>query len=421
MAKFIIEGGNRLSGSIKISGAKNEALKILPASILASTSSTLKNIPKITDIDRMIDILKSIGAKISLDNGIAEIETSGINSYEPDQSLIKKLRGSIVIVGPLLAKFGRAVLSQPGGCLIGARPIDEHLDVFRQMGVRVDQKGDTYYLKGRPKAANIILNKMSVTATENAMMAAVFSKGITKINVAAAEPEIADLAKYLNKMGAKIKGAGTHEILIEGVNKLTGVEHEILPDRIEAGTYLMIAIATNSNTEIGPVVSDHLSLVLKKLITSGANIKIIEKDGKEYIKTGSHGELNAASIDTRTYPGFPTDLQSPYAALMTQARGKSQIFETLFEGRFLYLDELNMMGAKTEILSPQVINIKGPTRLKASEIYSRDLRGGAALVIAGLIANGTTIINGLEFIDRGYEAMDGKLRAVGAKIERAEN
>lgn len=420
MAKFEIEGQQKLHGTILISGAKNAALKILPASILADTSSVILNVPNISDISTTANILKSIGAKIEIQNHVATIDPSHVDSYKPDADLVKHLRGSIVLIGPLLAKFGRAEFSQPGGCLIGARPIEDHLDIFRQMGVKIVLKNNTYFLSGKPKSGTIVLNKLSVTATENAIMATVLSPGITKIHVAAAEPEIVDLADFLNKMGAKISGAGTHDIIIEGVGKLHGTKHNIIPDRIEAGTYLMAAIATNSEVKIGPVVPNHLNIVLKKMSATGAKIGIIEINGEKYLQTKKYKELKAQDIDTRTYPGFPTDLQSPFVTLMTQAQGTSQIFETLFEGRFLYVEELLTMGAKVEIISQHVIKVSGKTNLLGKEIFSRDLRGGAALVIAALAAKGKTIINGLEFIDRGYEDMDGKLRAAGIKIKRVE-
>lgn len=421
MSKFEIEGRKELKGKIQISGAKNAALKILPASILGSTNSIIKNVPKISDIDKMISILQSIGAEISRDEDTININTSNINSFSPDEKLIKKLRGSIVTIGPLLAKFGEAIFSKPGGCLIGSRPIDDHLDIFRQMGIEITEDNNSYHLIGKPKAADIILNKLSVTATENAIMASVFVDGVTNIHVAAAEPEIIDLANFLNQMGAKISGAGTHDIKVEGVTELHGTEYEIMPDRIEAGTYLIAAIAANSEIEIGPVISNHLSIVLKKLRDAGAQFEIITRDGKEFIQTKKHNSLTAVDVDTRTYPGFPTDLQSPFVVLMTQAKGECKVFETLFEGRFLYLDELILMGANIEILSPQIIKIEGPTQLKSSDIFSRDIRGGAALVIAALIATDTTTVNGLEFIDRGYENMDQKLASVGASIRRIED
>ncbi len=420
MSKFIITGQQKLEGKVNILGAKNAALKILPAAIIADSTSTISNVPDIVDIRHMLEILESIGAKTNFENNTVTIDPTGVNTHIPDAKLIKKLRGSIVLVGPLLAKFGQAKISQPGGCLIGARPIDDHLDIFAQQGVDIQQTEDGYDLSGKPKAAKIVLGKLSVTATENAIMASVLSPGRTEIHVAAAEPEIADLASYLNKMGARISGAGTHEIVIEGVESLHGTEHHILPDRIETGTYLIAAIATNSEVEIGPFISNHLNIVLKKLWLTGANFEIIERDGKEYLLTHEHGKLAAQNIDTRTYPGFPTDLQSPYAALMTQAEGECTIFETIFEGRFLYLDELAMMEAKVEVLSPHITKIYGPTELEGADIISRDLRGGAALVIAALIAKGETTISDIYYIDRGYEKMDERLTNLGAIIKRVE-
>lgn len=418
MTKLRIVGGNKLSGEIKISGAKNAALKILPAAILADTPGTISNVPDIADIGCLLEILTSIGARIQRDSTTVVVDPSQINSTCPDPHLVKKLRGSIVLIGPLLAKFGEAAFSQPGGCLIGARPIDDHLDVFKQMGVEVAQVGDTYHLKGKPKACEITLNTMSVTATENAIMAAVLSPGTTTIHVAAAEPEIADLAKFLNKMGAKVTGAGTHDIIIEGVERLAGVEYSVMPDRIEAGTYIIAAAATNSELTIGPIIPEHLSLVLKKLRSMGANFEIMARNDEKYIKTKHHDHLNSVNMDTRTYPGFPTDLQSPFAVLLTQATGQGRIFETIFDGRFLYLNELQKMGANSEVLSPHIIQIYGPTPLRGKTIISQDIRGGAALVIAALAAKGETTIEQAELIDRGYERIDQKLQAVGANIER---
>lgn len=418
--KFKVRGKNRLSGEIRIKGAKNAALKIIPAAILASSPCVIKNVPNISDVNKLIEILSSIGAKINFNDGEVRIDASTINSSHPDEKAVKKLRGSIVLVGPLLARFGEAEFSQPGGCLIGARPVDDHLDVFRQMGIKIEYRDEKFYLSGKPKASHVVLKKMSVTATENAIMASVFSTGKTSIHAAAAEPEIKDLADFLNKMGAKITGAGTHEIEIEGVDKLNGVEYEVLPDRIEAGTYIIAGIVTNSEIIVGPVIAHHSDLFFKKLQDAGAHFEIFERDGKQYVKTFEHGDLSAQDIDPRPYPGFPTDLQPQYAVLMTQAKGRTEIFDTLFDGRFRYLEELRLMKANTEVLNPNRIIIEGPTSLKGAEVTSLDIRGGAAVVLASLVAEGETIINNIEFIDRGYEDMDGKLKGIGAKIERME-
>jgi len=418
MSQFKIIGQQKLHGKVNILGAKNAALKIIPAAILGNSASIISNVPDIIDIEKMIKILDSIGAKTEFSGNTVTIDPTKINSYKPDKELIKKLRGSIVLVGALLSKFGRAHFFQPGGCLIGARSIDDHLDIFEQLGVKIRVKDGEYDLSGYPKAGHIVLKKMSVTATENAILSTVLSNGITHIHAAAAEPEIADLANFLNKMGASVSGAGTHEITVTGVKTLTGANHQIIPDRIEAGTFLMLAIATNAELEIGPIVSNHLNVVLKRLDDAGAKFEIIAKDGEEFIRTKKHAGLISQNIDTRPYPGFPTDLQSPYAVLMTQAKGESHIFETMFEGRFAYLEELKLLGGNSLILNPHEFSISGPTILKATEISSQDIRGGAALVLAALIAEGTTIINDVEIVDRGYEKIDTKLRAIGARIER---
>jgi UDP-N-acetylglucosamine 1-carboxyvinyltransferase len=420
MSKFRIIGRKELKGEVTVSGAKNAALKILPAAILSSEPSVIKNVPEILDIEKMVGIIKSIGAEIKLENNVVTINPEKINSHHPDESLVKKLRGSIVLVGALLSRFGEAVFSQPGGCLIGARSIDDHLDVFRQLGVSIEYKDEKFYFKGKPKAGDVILNKMSVTATENAILATVLSPGTTHIHVAAAEPEIPDLANYLNKMGAKITGAGTHDITVVGVSDLHGADYEILPDRIEAGTYIMIGVMTNSEITVGPFVSEHLSIVLKKLKNIGAKFEIEQRGGQEYIKTLKHGKLTAEDIDTRPYPGFPTDLQSFYAVLMTQAEGRSHIFETMFEGRFASIEELQILRGQTQILNPHEFIVDGSTLLKGNTISSKDIRGGASLVAAALIAEGETIIEDIEFVDRGYEKIDEKLNKLGASIERID-
>lgn len=420
MSKFQIRGGKELKGEILVSGAKNAALKIIPAAILADSPSIISNVPNILDIEKIIEILRSINSDITFENNIVKIDPTRINSTTPNESLVKKLRGSVVLVGALLAKYGHAVFSEPGGCLIGARAIDDHLDLFRQLGVKIHISDGKYIMKGKPKAGKVVLNKLSVTATENAILATVLSDGITHIHVAAAEPEIADLANFLNKMGAKVEGAGTHNIFVTGVKKLSGVSYEILPDRIEAGTYIIAGVATNSEITVGPVITDHLDLVLKKLSDAGAKYKVIERNGHEYIKTLKHGELLARDVDTRPYPGFPTDLQSPYAVLATQCKGTTRIFETMFEGRFSYLEELKLLRANASILNPHEIEIHGVTKLFGTNISSKDIRGGAALVIAALLASRVTTIDDIEFIDRGYEKIDEKLNKIGADIERIE-
>lgn len=420
MAKYQIRGAKTLSGFIKISGAKNSALKLLAASILSSETSIIHNVPDIIDINKMENILLHLGCEVEIKGDTVTVNSKNLNSTRLDPELTKKIRASIVLAGPMLSRFGKVSITEPGGCLIGVRPINDHIDVLNQYGIRVKQKQDEYFFSGKPKSGEIIMSEMSVTATENAIMAAVLSPGKTVIRVAAAEPEIIDLADFLNKMGAKIVGAGTHNIFIEGVDSLHGCEHTVVQDRIEAATYLMMAIATNSQLKIGPIMPEHLSIVIKKLKRAGAIFSIIQESDKYYFKTGKQKEITPVNVNTRTYPGFPTDLQSAYAALMTGSRGTTRIFETIFESRFGYIEELKKMNANIEIVSPHIINIKGGRSLRRAEIDAFDIRGGAALVLAALTANGLTTINHIEMIERGYEQLDTKLSEVGADIKRIE-
>ncbi len=420
MPRYIINGQQKLHGHIPISGAKNSALKLLAASVLAKGKTVLNNVPDIIDIAKMENILIHLGAKVNKDISQISIDTSCINTTLLNSEFTKKIRASIVLVGPMLSRFGEVTIFQPGGCLIGVRSIDDHIDLFKQFGVEVIEDGDKYIFKGKPKSGEITLCKMSVTATENAIMASVLSPGRTIIRVAAAEPEISDLANYLNKMGADIKGAGTHDIEINGVKELIPTDFTIMQDRIEAATYIMAAIATNSEVEIGPFIPEHLSIVMSKLQKSGAKFCFKQKEGQNFITTMRHEDLKPVDIDTRTYPGFPTDLQSVYAVLMSQAKGKTRIFETLFESRFGYIEELKRMDANINIISPHIIEIIGKTFFKGEIIDAYDIRGGSALVLAGLLAKGETIINHAEMIERGYENMVEKLFNSGAHIKRME-
>lgn len=419
MSQFIVKGDAKLSGKVVVSGAKNAALKIIAASIMADSPSIIENVPRISDIITLENIIRSTGVKIDVENNTVTIDPTSMTNSKLDANLIKKLRGSIVLAGPMIGKMGKVTIAQPGGCLIGARPIDSHLDVMRQFGVEVIEQNDTYILQGKPKAADIILSEMSVTATENAIMTAVLACGISTISVANVEPEIGDLIDFLNSMGAEISGRDTHKLTIKGTKNLKGVKHRILPDRIEAGTFLCLAIASNSEITICDVIPDHLSIVIKKLKDMGAEFEFEKTpEGKTNIITHKRGELKSIDIDPRTYPGFPTDLQSVYAVLSTQSDGPTRIFETLFESRFGYISELKKMGANISIESPHIVYIYGPEPLNGAEINSSDIRGGAALVIAALIANGNTVINDIEFIDRGYEKIDEKLASLGANIVR---
>ncbi len=414
MSKYKIVGQKELTGEVRIGGAKNAALKIIAASIMADSPSTIHDVPRIKDIEILEEIIIKAGGKVDVDGNTVRIDPRGIKTTKLDEELTKKLRGSIVLTGPMLSKFNEVEFAQPGGCLIGARPIDTHLDVFRQFGIVLIEHGESYELKGKPKAGEVIMSELSVTATENAIMSAVLSEGTTTIHAGAAEPEIYDLIKYLNAMGAKITCTEGHSMVIEGVKKLRGVKHTVLPDRIEAGTYIFIALATNSKITLENVHPKEMMHIIKKLSDAGANLEFTENS----ISINKNNDLKAIDIDTRTYPGFPTDLQSQYAVYSTTTNGKTRIFETLFESRFGYIDEIKKMGANIEVEGPHIVNIHGPVELNGTNIDANDIRGGAALVLAGLIAKGETTINGIELIERGYEGMEEKLKALDADIEK---
>jgi len=414
MSKYKIVGQKELAGEVRIGGAKNAALKIIAASVMADSPSTIHDVPRIKDIEILEEIIVKAGGKVDVDGNTVRIDPRGIKTTKLDEELTKKLRGSIVLTGPMLSKFNEVEFAQPGGCLIGARPIDTHLDVFRQFGIVLIEHGESYELKGKPKAGEVIMSELSVTATENAIMSAVLSEGETKIYAGATEPEIHDLVTYLNKMGAKITADHSHTYTVVGVDKLKGAEHTIIPDRIETGTYLLIGLATNSEITINNVRPETLMHLIKKLRNAGAKLTV----GKDSITTQKGQTYKAIDIDTRTFPGFPTDLQSQYAVYSTTTDGKTRIFETIFESRFGYIDEIKKMGANIEVEGPHIVNIDGPIELNGTNLDANDIRGGAALVLAGLIAKGETTINGIELIERGYEGMEEKLKALGADIEK---
>ncbi len=414
MEKYKIIGNHPLSGEIKVSGAKNAALKILAASILSDQICQVENIPQIEDIKRMAEILESLGAKITWQESNLEIDPSGIKKSTPDQQLVKKLRSSIMLAGPLLARFGEVTMSHPGGCIIGKRPIDLFLSGLRAMGAEIFDHGESFTLKAKKlKGAKIVMPKIAVTATESLMMTACLAEGKTTIINAAMEPEIPALADYLNKCGAKITGAGTPQIIIEEVEKLSGGKYELIPDRIETGSFVILGLATNSKIKITNCNPKHLETVLAILKNAGANLEI----GPDYIATKT-SHLRATEIQTHEYPGFPTDLQAPFTVLMTQADGRSLIHETIFEGRLFYTDKLNTMGADIIMCDPHRVIVSGKTKLHGKKLESPDLRAGMALIIAGLCAEGETIIDNIYQIERGYENIVSRLKNIGAKIEK---
>ena len=417
MAKFIIQGGKSLEGEIEVSGAKNAGLKMMAAALLTDQTIKLNQVPDIRDIQTMKTILEKLGATVQFTNHQVTVNCSNVKKPEPDYQLVKHMRGSVVVIGPLLARFGQTKIPQPGGCLIGSRPIDTHINALKQLNVEYEQDQDYYYFKTKGlKGTRVVLDEMSVTATENVLMAATLAKGKTEIHLAASEPEIEDLAKMLNNMGAKIKGAGTPVIVVEGVKKLHTVEHTVIPDRIEAGTLAIAAAVSRGNVYIKNIIPSHLDIVLQKF--KKANVNFVIKNNILHIKPTTI--FNPISIDTRPYPGYPTDLQAPLSVLLTQANGTSRIFETMYEGRLGYVKELEKMGADIKMLDSHTIVINGPTPLYGKKITSFDIRAGATLIIAALIGQGESVIDRIELVDRGYEKLEERLKKLGAGVKRVD-
>lgn len=420
MSKFIIQGEHKLQGEFTPRGAKNAALKMMAAAAMADGKTILRNVPDLTDIVNMTKILNSLGVFITRYENTLEIDPRTVSNENPDYAAIRKFRGSVVIIGPMLALFGKISLPQPGGCVIGVRSIDTHLHAFEAMGAKIKEEGDLYHIECEElHGSYIVLEEASVTATENVLMAATLAKGITTIKNAAMEPEISDLAKMLNKMGAKIQGIGTATLIIEGIKKLKGTNWSILPDRIEIGTMAIAGAITKGELIINPVIPEHLDLPLLKLKQANVNYELEKNfDGSHKLIIKKSTRFYPFKIDTRAYPGFPTDLQAPMSVLATQASGTSTIFESMFESRLNYARELNRMGSKICLENSREAIIHGPTSLKGKKIVSPDLRAGATLLLAALIAQGESEINQVEIIDRGYEAIDERINALGGKIER---
>jgi UDP-N-acetylglucosamine 1-carboxyvinyltransferase len=415
-SQFIIEGGKTLQGSVKVSGSKNAALPILCASLLAKSKSTLENIPDINDIHTLLKIFNYLNVKTTFNNNTVEIDPSEIKYKAIPEELICSMRASILLLGPLLAHFKEASIPFPGGCVLGRRPVYAHTHALSKLGAEIIDAEKHLHLTAREfKGASIIMPEISVTGTENAIMLAAQSPGKTAIRLAAAEPHVQDLCNYLNKMGAKIKGIGTHFLEIEGVAELSGTNYKITGDYLEAGTFVIAGLITQGEMEITGIETYQLDSFWQKIDEAGANYEL--HPDKIIIKKSP--KLTAvSSLRTAVYPSFATDLQAPFSVLLTQAEGKSKIFETLFEGTLNYLFELEKMGAKVNVLNPHQAIITGPTKLKGVPISSLDLRAGAAMVLAALCAEGTTQISNINYIDRGYENFEKKLEGLGASIQR---
>ena len=413
MSKFIIQGGKKLFGEVKISGSKNSALPIIAATILNGGKTTLYNVPNIQDVQTMYEIIKEIGGEITKKNNKIIIDTSKIHRYEIPDNLMRKMRSSVILAGALIGKYKKARFSYPGGCEIGSRPIDLHLKGFEKLGIEIKEEfGEIVCETEEIKGTQIHLDFPSVGATENIILSACLAKGTTILTNAAREPEVEDLIKYLNKMGAKIKGAGTDTIEIIGVKRLSEeISYNIMPDRIEAGTYLIAGAITGGNIRITNANSKHIEPIINKLEEANCKLKI-EKSEIEII---SPKRIKAVDIKTMPYPGFPTDMQSIFATLLTTAKGTSVITENIFESRYKYVQELNRMGAKIKVEGRNAI-IKGTKRIQGANVIATDLRGGAALVLEALVAKGVTEIDNIHYILRGYENIEEKLKKVGAKI-----
>lgn len=418
MSKFIIKGGKPLNGTIKIFGMKNAATPIIAATLLTEEECVISNVPKISDVLHLLEILRSLGVKIEW-TGHHELRICAKNANigALDKKAVQSMRSSILLMGPLLARFKRVTIPEPGGCIIGNRPIDTHLFALNKLGAKISKENGSYTLEAKSlNGTLIILPEFSVTATENLVMAASLAQEKTEIKLAAAEPHVQDLIKFLNQMGAKISWVGTHHLVIEGVKKLHGAYHTLIPDQIEIGTFAVAAAVSRGEVLIENIIPEHLDIILLKLEEAGVNFEV----GNNYLKIKPSSSLRAFRLQTLPYPGFPTDLQAPFGVLATQCNGTSLIQDPLYEGRMSYVSELVKMGANAIVADPHRVVITGPTPLYGQEIKSFDLRAGATLIIAGLIAEGETIINEAEVVDRGYERIEERLHALGAEIKRIE-
>ena len=423
MAKYIVEQSGPLRGVVQISGAKNAVLPLMAAALLSEEECVIRDVPDLRDVSLMREILSSLGSQIEeIDENVLSIHTRDILSTEADFELVNKMRASILVMGPLLARKGRAVIPMPGGCAIGARPIDLHLKGFEALGAQIVKNDEAGFVEAVAGPQGLIgetiyLDFPSVGATENIMMAAVLADGTTYIENAAEEPEIVDLANFLNKMGAKIKGAGTDTIKIEGVEGLGGAKHTVIPDRIEAATFMLAAAITRGAVHICNAVPDHLKPVIAKLRECGVRIEVGDDD---LIVRGDLGPQYATDIKTLPYPGFPTDIQSPFMAYLTTVEGSSTVIETVFENRFMHVAQLGKMGAIIETAGNKA-NVRGNAKLRGCHVMATDLRAGAALVLAGLAAEGTTEISEIYHIERGYEKFIEKFNSLGAHITRVDD
>lgn len=416
MESFVVEGGACLKGTVKISSAKNAVLPVMAAALLADGECTIEDVPELEDVRVMREVLVALGAKCQNEDKALKIDSSNISAIEAPYELVRKMRASFLVMGPLLARFGKAKISLPGGCAIGSRPIDLHLKGFAALGAEIEVGHGFVEAKCEKLKGNVIyLDFPSVGATENIMMAAAMAEGQTVIENAAKEPEIVDLANFLNSMGAHIRGAGTDIIKIEGTKSLKGISYTVIPDRIEAGTYLIAGAITNGDVLVENVVTEHLKPLIAKLVESGAEVE----ESEDSVRVIGRGRPKPLDVKTMPYPGFPTDLQAQMMAYLSFCTGTSMITETVFENRFMHVEELKRMGAKIKIEGRSAI-IEGVENLTGAPVKATDLRAGAALILAGLAAKGKTVVSNAHHVDRGYENIVEKIRKLGGKIERIE-
>lgn len=416
--RFIVKGGKPLKGEVTASGSKNAALPIIAATLLSAEEFTIHNVPDIQDIRSLLQIMKHIGSEFFFADNVLKIQTKEIKTTEIPLDMVKKMRASILLVGPMLARAKQIQIGYPGGCVLGKRPIDTHLDAFRELGVNVREEGDSIFFElNEAKAGKVVLKEISVTGTENMLMLAAGLNGETEIRLAAQEPHVVDLCRFLISAGVFVSGEGTHVITVRGGTEVHGIQHRVVSDYLEVGTLAIAAAATGGDITIRDAHIHDLDALWQKLLEAGVVLDFLESAVRV---RGVKRLESIAKIDTGIFPKFPSDLQAPFMVLMTQAHGVSKVFETLFEGRLNYLFELEKMGARFEFLNPHQAIIIGPTPLKAAPIASCDIRAGAGMIVAALMAKGTTEISSINYIDRGYERLDEKLRSLGANIIRCQ-
>ena len=418
MSKFIVTGGHRLEGEIRLSGNKNSALKLIPATLLADSPSVLTNVPDISDVRVMVELLASLGAKVEYKDHILKVDPRGLNSFDPDPDLCSKFRASVVLAAPLLAKFGKTVVTPPGGDQIGERLLDTHFSLMQKLGVTINRKDGRYFLEWKKRhGSKIFLEETSVTATEMGLMMASSMNGETIIEDAASEPHVSDLARCLVKMGAEIGGIGSNTLTISGSSKLSGVEHKVCPDHIEGGTFAIAAAITGGKLRITDFVPDDYKMTLNYLESMGVSFKV-EKDALTVLPS----KLVAArrKFQTRPWPGFPTDLMSPFIVLATQTKGTVLCHDWMYEWRMFFVDDLISMGANIFIADPHRVIISGPTPLMSDRLFCKDIRAGVSVILAALAANGRSEIENIEVVERGYENIENRFVSLGAEIKRVD-